>query len=138
MVRRTHRRKDYHPRAPWVQSIFHHHAVCHVSHSYKHLRKSTPTKRGDLKQGLTSRDQIGVGNCNITHIWRLGGDQCWSPHCCFRSGVGHGTGGWRQRSRAALVGTLTHGLAIRGGGNNTVTRCARFREAAHWQIWRCE
>ena len=46
--------------------------------SHEHLQNITPTERRDLKQSLTSCDQIGVRNRNVTHIWRLGGDERWS------------------------------------------------------------
>lgn len=84
-----------------------------------------------MKQGLTSCDQIGIRNRNITHIRRLGGDQHWSMNRRFGSGGGRGMKGWRGENRAALVTVLTHSSAVQGDVKrilraSTGIRCAQL------------
>lgn len=101
----THRLCESHTYSP------HHDGVSRKYRTQTPQRSPLP-QRGDWKQGLTSCDQIGIGNCNITHIWRLGCGQCWCTNCGFERGGGHRTEGGLGRGYTVPLRVLTHRLAV--------------------------
>lgn len=91
--------------------------------------RSPLPQRGDWKQGLTSCDQIGIGNCNIAHIWRLGCGQCWRTNCGFERGGDLGTQGGLGRGHTVPLRVLTHRLAVQSRVHGITRGSADVRHA---------